>query len=142
MRKLTSLDEEDLKDVLQDVFIKIYKNLNNFDSSLKFSSWAYRIAHNQAISNYRKLKARPQVVALADNDTLLSLLASDSTNSGTRADQHYLQENIGRVLQRLQPKYREVLVLRFLADKDYQEIADILQKPLGTVGTILNSAKN
>lgn len=52
--------KEDREDVLQDIFIKIYKNLNGFDTSLSFSSWVYRIAHNEAISAYRKKNVRPE----------------------------------------------------------------------------------
>ena len=51
---------EDREDTLQDIFIKIYKNLNGFDTNLSFSSWVYRIAHNEAISAYRKKNVRPE----------------------------------------------------------------------------------
>ena len=51
---------EDQLDVLQEIFLKVYKNLNGFDRSLQFSSWIYRISHNEAISWYRKKNVRPE----------------------------------------------------------------------------------
>ncbi|MBU4536457.1 sigma-70 family RNA polymerase sigma factor [Patescibacteria group bacterium] len=58
--RISNLDKDDIEDVLQDIFIKVYKNLNGFDTSLKFSSWIYRITHNEVISNYRKFKNKAQ----------------------------------------------------------------------------------
>ena len=137
---MTNLDSEDIADVLQDVFIKVYKNLNNFDQELKFSSWVYRITHNQVISNFRKNKARPQTVPIEIDDNIVHNLASD-LDTGQLADLDYLRQNINVVLDKLDLKYREVLILKFLEDKDYKEISDILKKPVGTVGTLINRAK-
>ena len=141
IRKIANLSAEDIEDVLQDVFIKVYKNLNNFNPELKFSSWIYRITHNEVISNYRKLQARPLVINLpAEDDNFLNNLAS-SLETDNQIDRQLLRKNINQVLDKLDVKYREVLVLKFLEDKDYQEIADILQKPMGTVGTLISRAK-
>ena len=54
----------------------------------------------------------------------------------------YLKDNVRKVLEVMEPKYREVLVLRFWEDKDYGEISDILKKPMGTVATLLSRAKS
>src|SRR6056297_1971692 len=81
VRRLTNLDEEEIQDVLQDVFIKVYQNLNNFDARLKFSSWIYRITHNQVISNFRKVQSRPQTVAMEVEDDWLENLASNLNTS-------------------------------------------------------------
>lgn len=51
--RLGRFSTEDVEDILQNIFLKLYENLNGFDTDLKFSSWAYRIAHNEAISYYR-----------------------------------------------------------------------------------------
>lgn len=141
IRKITNLDEDDIEDVLQDVFIKVYKNLNNFDPDLKFSSWIYRIAHNQVISNHRKRKARPQTTTIDEQDNnFLENLAS-SLDTRQEADLSYLRKNINQVLNHLDLKYREVLILKFLEEKDYKEISDILKKPIGTIGTLISRAK-
>lgn len=138
--RISGLSREDAEDVLQDVFIKAYTNLNDFDTSLKFSSWIYRIAHNQVVSNFRKLKARPQAADIVESDKLLERIASE-IDIEDEVDRRYLAENIGKILSKLDKKYREVLVLKFLEEKDYQEISDILQKPKGTVAALLNRAK-
>ncbi|PIU78076.1 MAG: hypothetical protein COS72_03485, partial [Candidatus Moranbacteria bacterium CG06_land_8_20_14_3_00_43_56] len=62
IRRISAATQEDAEDLLQEIFVKVYRNLYGFDPSLKFSSWIYRIAHNQVISQWRKTKSRPQVL--------------------------------------------------------------------------------
>lgn len=138
--RITNVNRDEAEDILQDTFIKIYQNLNDFDAELKFSSWAYRIAHNQVISNYRKIKSRPQSIPLDINEEILGNLASD-LDVKKDLDAVFLRENIKKVLARLNIKYREVLILKFLEEKNYKEISDILKKPMGTVATLINRAK-
>ncbi len=140
IHRISQSNEQDAEDILQDVFLKAYLNLNNFDPSLKFSSWIYRITHNEVISAFRRQKARPQADNLSDNDELLSRLASDLD---LNKEIHWKEKTgeIKRVLSRLDGKYREVLVLKFLEDKNYTEISDILKKPMGTVATLISRAK-
>ncbi len=137
--RISGFSKEDAEDVLQEVFIKVYVNLNSFDDDLKFSSWIYRITHNEVINNYRKKKVRPQSVMDLD-DEFLNNLASDLKTDG-HIDQRYLKENVAKVIENLDPKYKEILVLRFWEDKDYSEISDILKKPMGTVATLISRAK-
>lgn len=137
--RISGFSKEDAEDILQEVFIKVYVNLNSFDDDLKFSSWIYRITHNEVINNYRKKKVRPQSVMDLD-DEFLNNLASDLKTDG-HIDQRYLKENVAKVIENLDPKYKEILVLRFWEDKDYSEISDILKKPMGTVATLISRAK-
>ncbi len=138
--RISNLNKDEAEDIVQDVFIKTYQNINDFDSSLKFSSWVYRIAHNQVISNYRKIKVRPKTFILNDDSNFLENLASDF-DLDKEIDLKYLKHNVNNTLNKLDTKYREVLILRFLEDKDYREISDILKKPMGTVATLINRAK-
>jgi len=138
--RISGLPKEDVEDLLQDVFIKVYQNLNDFDTSLKFSSWIYRIAHNETISNYRKTKSRPQSVSYDDEPALANQLAS-KTDFIKEIEKEYDAKVIRQVLSKMDKKYREVLVLKFLEEKDYNEISDILQKPIGTVGAMINRGK-
>lgn len=135
--RISSFNNEDAEDVLQEVFVKAYFNLNNFDPKLKFSSWIYRIAHNQTISEFRKKKVRP-VFYFEERDLVLF---ADKFNLSKSVDDTLLGEEISKVLQKMDKKYSEVLVLKFLEDKDYKEISDILKKPEGTVGTLISRAK-
>jgi RNA polymerase sigma-70 factor (ECF subfamily) len=139
LRRIGSPDPEELEDLLQDIFIKAYLNLNDFDQSLKFSSWLYRIAHNQAIDFWRRKKSRP--AQAVDPDDLFWLTVADEFDLEGEASQRELAGKIRLAIDRLEGDYRAVLVLRFLEEKDYQEIADILKKPPGTVATLINRAK-
>ena len=112
VRRIAGLGKEDTEDLLQDIFIKTYQNINSFDKDLKFSSWIYRIAHNEVIDNYRKKQSRPQGASF-DVENLLNNLASEF-NITKDLDHKYLQANISQVLNVMDLKYREVLILKFL----------------------------
>lgn len=140
IRRLTNIREEDIEDLLQEIFIKVYVNLNDFDRDLRFSSWIYRIAHNQVISHHRKISVRPEGSAVSiDGSAALQLAADIDLNMNV--DEAILKEEVAKVLRILDPSLREVLVLKFLEEKNYQEISDILKKPLGTVASLINRAK-
>lgn len=140
IRRIAGLDKEDIEDVLQEIFIKTYQNLNGFDTKLKFSSWIYRIAHNHVISNFRKTKARPVTLSLDEDENIARQIAS-SIDILKEVDQKLNAKVVAKVLARMDKKYKEILILKFLEEKDYTEISDILQKPIGTVGTLINRAK-
>ncbi|PIU79187.1 MAG: RNA polymerase sigma factor SigW, partial [Candidatus Moranbacteria bacterium CG06_land_8_20_14_3_00_43_56] len=105
-----------------------------------FSSWIYRIAHNQVISQWRKTKSRPQVLKFEADEDFLKFIAADEDLAGN-IERKFTGEEVRDVISRLDGKYKEVLVLKFLEEKDYKEISDILRKPLGTVATLINRAK-
>ena len=141
IRRITSIRDEDAEDLLQDIFLKVYLNLNDFDSGLKFSSWIYAIARNQVISNHRRLSVRAEGHSTNLEDESARKLASN-INIEKELDSKYLKDNVAKVLYSLNEKYREVLVLKFLEEKNYQEISDIIKKPVGTVGSLMNKAKS
>lgn len=135
--RISRLEREEAEDILQDVFIKTYYNLNEFDSELKFSSWIYRIAHNQTISEIRKRAIRPTIpLAKEDIDKF-----EDTFDIIKEIDNSINRQKIDKALSHLDEKYREVLILRFLDEKDYIEIADILKKPVSTIGNLIARGK-
>jgi len=140
--RMSGGNQDKAEDILQEIFIKVYRNLNSFNPKLKFSSWVYRIAHNEIINQYYKDKARTATISLDDTDQidLHAKLIYDEDIHNT----YVFGETAGAVkkaLEELPLKYREVLILRFFEDKDYKEISDILRKPPGTVAALLNRAK-
>lgn len=139
--RISRSTNEDAEDLLQDVFLSAYKNLNDFDQDLKFSSWVYRIAHNKVISHFRKVTARPKTMTYEGDVNLLNILASDE-DIAKDLERKYNALEVGNVLEKMDDRYREVLVLKFLEEKDYKEISDILEKPMGTVATLISRAKN
>lgn len=132
--------QEDADDVLQEAFIKIYVNLNDFDTSLSLSAWMYRIVHNEVVSHFRKQNIRPKVVDTEEELVLFEHLLDD-TDIPAELDKKILASIVRKALEALPEQYREVLVLRFLEDKTYDEIADILQIPSGTVATYISRGK-
>ncbi len=138
--RISRSTKEDCEDILQDVFLSAYKNLNDFDQDLKFSSWIYRITHNKVISHFRKVTARPKTTTYEGDSNLLNILASDE-DLVRNLERKYTAVEVKDVLDRLDERYREVLVLKFLEEKDYKEISDILEKPMGTVATLISRAK-
>jgi len=91
------------------------------------------------ISNFRKSQARPQQIDWDGKNILNNLMAD--FDIGKEMDKKYLAEVITDVLAEMDDKYQEVLILKYLEDKDYREISDILKKPMGTIATLLSRAK-
>ena len=137
--KISNINKEDAEDILQEVFIKAYQNLNDFDLNFKFSNWIYSIAHNATISAFRAIKVRPQTVSWEDKD-LNNILESTLDVENTSL-QKLTYKQILKIINRLPLKYKDVLILKFIEGKDYREISDILHKPMGTVATLINRAK-
>ncbi|HRH27013.1 MAG TPA: RNA polymerase sigma factor [Parcubacteria group bacterium] len=133
------VDKDNIEDVVQDVFIKTYRNIKSFDTSLRFSPWIYRIAHNTYINAIKKSSLNP--LYLFDFDTLLSYTAVEDPVAKER-EQKEIKEFIDRGLQSIEDKYREILVLYYIEEFSYKEIADILQIPMSTVGVRIMRAKN
>ncbi len=138
LRRLFNLNREDIEDILQEAFVKVYLNLNDFDGDLKFSSWIYRIVHNQAVSAWRKTKARGLAVNWEESDWQNLPETRDLLTEINRLQDRQI---VGAALTRLPLKYRDALVLKFLEEKSYKEISDILKKPEGTVATLINRGK-
>jgi len=144
INRIASVSQEESEDILQEIFIKVYRTLNGFNQKLKFSSWIYRIAHNEIINQYRKIKSYSAMITsnIEDDTDDLSELVCDTLD----IDGIYIsRENAQKVresLAELPDKYREVLILRYLEDRSYDEISDILRKAPGTVATLINRAKS
>lgn len=134
-------NSDDQLDVLQEIFIKAYRNLNSFDSTFSFSSWIYRIAHNEAISWYRKKNVRPEGHLVADSEELFEFIGSKEDGVEISFDKGINAKEVGRALEKLDEKYREPIILRFYEHKEYEEISDILQIPIGSVGTLIHRGK-
>jgi len=138
--RISNLNLDETEDVLQEVFIKVYKNLNGFDTSLKFSSWIYRITHNEVISNFRRIKNKATIIH-EDLDGNIMKNIADELNIEEEINLEFLKNNLFEILDQMDLKYKEVLVLKFWEQKSYSEISDILKKPEGTVATLINRAK-
>lgn len=132
------------EDVAQDVFIKAFRALESFDQRKKFSSWLFKIAHNSAIDRLRRRQI--DMVALETTDSeqpdLVAVIADGSSESpATRVERRDLAAAIEAAIRSLRPEYREVVVLRFQEGLAYEEIAEVVGLPLGTVKTHIFRAR-
>lgn len=131
---------QDIDDLLQNIFIKVYRNLNEYDNSLLFSSWIYRIAHNEMIDWYRKQKVRAGISIDDATEPFLAKLITDESVVDV-FDSTIEKATLTKALDALDEKYKDILVLRYFEEKSYEEIADIVKLPPGTVATRISRAK-
>ena len=127
-------DEQLAADAVQEALIKAYVNLHSFDVKKKFSSWLYRIVHNQAINLIRKNKQHSWIEENSELDSGIDL-EDDLIKKELKAHLH-------NCINQMPILYKEPLTLYFLEEKSYEEISDILRLPIGTVGTRIKRAKN
>lgn len=140
-------DRERAEDLVQEVFIRVYRHLHRFDRSKKFSTWIYTIASNLAKNELRNRSRNPLVLFQAirknwqDDDRPLQFEDPASRPDDLYRKRH-LRELVEQSVGRLPEHHREVFVLRELEGKSYEEIAEITSCNLGTVKSRLNRARN
>jgi RNA polymerase sigma-70 factor (ECF subfamily) len=139
VRKTSYFLNEDIEDILQEAFIKVYQNLNAFNDDYKFSTWIYQITRNTVIDAIRKKHVRPYSINL-ENEEILDFFASSIDMERELLTKSDLKE-VKRIISELPEKYREVMTLKFLEEKSYEEIMDIVKKPKGTVASLINRGK-
>ena len=136
-RKFLS-NPDNITDLVQDVFIKAYVNIRSFDAERKFSSWLYRIAHNEFVNALKKQKR--EVFHLFDADTIFPHPVAEET-ADSETNRREIKKEINRCLGKILPKYREVLILYYFDEMSYEEISDVLRIPVATVGVRLYRGK-
>ena len=126
-------DRDKAADIVQDSFIKAFVNLKGFDLKKRFSSWIYRIAHNEAMNAIKK------------SGREISLPEDWDIESGEDIQDDYdSKETVARVEKcfgQMPVLYSEPLFLHYIEDRSYEEIGDILRMPMGTVATRISRAK-
>ncbi len=137
------------EDLAQETFIKALNALESYRPEYKFSSWLFKIANNAAIDHLRKreldtlsLEGSPH----ADTPQLVEATAlqiGEKIESALEAVEHKeLGGEIERAIAKLRPEYRTCILLRHVEGRAYEEIAEILNLPLGTVKTYIHRARN
>lgn len=127
-------NREEAEDMAQETFLNIYKNLNKFKSDLKFSSWLFRIASNVCISHLRRRKG---ATLLELQEETLQFHPLTSNNPADLFEVKERHELIRLAVRQLPPKYQLVLLLKYMNDLSYQEIADALQISVHNVEMLL-----
>ena len=130
---------EDASDITQRAFINAYRKIGEFKGDAAFSTWIYRIAFNQAIS-FRRENRRAPVSIYSKDDEILSEPAEER-NPTERLESQETQRKVQQALDLLGEADRQIILLKDLQGASYDEIADILQIPKGTVRSRLHRAR-
>ena len=128
-------DSDEVEDVLQNTFIKVYRGLAGFRGGARLSTWIYRIARNEAINALSR--RRPDHARVDDLE--LEARGNDSPEDGLAKRQ--LRERLEHALSRLDEEQHVALELRYLGECSYSEIAEIMDIPMGTVKTHIHRGK-
>lgn len=135
IRKLLDRSVE-AEDTLQDVWIKVYRKLPNLKDETAFKPWLFRIAHNEAVSKLRKIRASPETRIV--DDPVFEEGADSIQDDLFRS---FDPRRVNNALQALSLPHREVLTLRFLEQLTCDEIADVVGCSSGTVRSRIHYAK-
>jgi len=128
----TILDEEDAKDLTQEVFYKIWKGLDNFRNESSLKTWVFKITQNH-LKNYLKSKKIKKILSLE--------FLFEEKNRDFESKDYYLSERIESLLSRLPEDYRRVLVLFYIDGFNIKEISEILGTKEGTIKSKLHRAR-
>jgi RNA polymerase sigma-70 factor (ECF subfamily) len=136
------------EDLAQEAFIRAFNAVSSFDPRYKFSSWIFKIANNHAIDHLRKRKldtvsidGSPHARTAQEEERTRLVLESANENPLEYVEHRELGDQIERAIGQLRPEYRTAVLLRHVEGYSYEEIAGIMDLPLGTVKTYLHRAR-
>ncbi|WP_338553261.1 RNA polymerase sigma factor SigW [Paenibacillus sp. KS-LC4] len=131
-------NRQEAEDVVQEAFMRVYRNLERYDETLKFSTWIYRIATNLCIDKLRKRKPVYSLDAEStDHEGLdgYSMIPSDNRTPESETLLSETQRIIHQAIDSLPPKYKTVMMLRYIEDLSLQEISEVMDIPVTTIKT-------
>lgn len=131
-------NHEDAQDITQEIYLRAWRALPSFRGEAKFTTWLYRLAVNTCLNRRRQLRAQLNIV---DSDKVLQRLATAESDPMAAALDKERAAHLWAAVDRLPEKYRLVIGLFYQEQRSYQEIAEILSLPLGTVKAHLSRAR-
>ena len=142
-------DRETAEDLAQDTFIKVLNNVERYRPEFKFSSWLFKIANNVAIDHLRRRQLDTISTDGSRHATTASEVEATSfevVETGQNALEQLTSRELGIAIERavgqLRPQYRSCILLRHVEGRSYEEIAQMLDLPLGTVKTYIHRARH
>jgi RNA polymerase sigma-70 factor (ECF subfamily) len=142
-------DRERAEDLSQDTFIKVMNALDRYDPTYKFSSWIFKIAHNTALDHLRKkepetlsLDGSPHARTAAEIEATTLTPASTAESPEDYAASRELGTEIEKAIGTLRYEYRTAILMCHVEGRPYEEIAEIMDVPLGTVKTYIHRGRN
>ncbi|HEX5725917.1 MAG TPA: sigma-70 family RNA polymerase sigma factor [Longimicrobiaceae bacterium] len=142
-------DREQAEDLAQETFIRVFNHIDRYDPQFKFSSWIFKIATNLTIDAIRKKEPATVSIdgsryATSAEDIEASTITVESKDENP--EQLLVAKELGSEIEvaiaRLRPEYRTAILLRHIDGREYQEIAEIMSVPLGTVKTYIHRARH
>lgn len=139
-------NKDDAEDLMIESFGKAFRNLHNYQPTYAFSTWLFRIATNNGIDHIRKKKLETfsidKKIAGSDGDDMQIDLKSNNPNPEQELITEQKKLLVKQLVDKLKPKYRRLIELRYYDELSYEEIAEKLEMPLGTVKAQLFRAKD
>jgi RNA polymerase sigma-70 factor (ECF subfamily) len=140
-------NRDDAEDLAQDVFVRALTHLDQFEPGTNFRAWLFRILVTTYINQYRKKHRTPEILAWEDlTPSMEQFISEDGGNGAENPEKAVLamitDEEVQSALNSLQEEFRTVVILSDLQDMAYQEIADALQIPIGTVRSRLSRGRS
>ncbi len=132
---------DDAADVVQDAFLNAYQSLHTFKGDAEFFTWLYRIAFNAAISLKRKKRAAVSLDAVGPDAGIDPDDPSEYVKPGAALERTEEETQLQEAMNRLSHEHREVLVLKDIDGVKYEDIAEILGVPIGTIRSRLHRAR-
>jgi len=137
---------EDAKDISQEVFLKAYRSLSNFDERSAFSTWLYRITHNTCIDEMRRRKGKQSYSLEEELENEEGSMQRQIADEGDTPEESLLREEqkseILQALDTLTEEHKMAIILRDVKGLSYEEIAEIQELSLGTVKSRISRARN
>ncbi len=137
------------EDLAQEAFIRAFNAIDSYNPDYKFSSWIFKIANNHTIDHLRKRKldtvsihGSPHARSDEEAERTAVVLESDVESPEAYVEAQELGGQIEEAIGQLRPEYRTAILLRHVEGHSYEEIAEIMDLPLGTVKTYLHRARN
>lgn len=140
-------NREDAEDLAQDVFVRALTHLNQFEAGTNFRAWLFRILMTTYINQYRRKRRMPEMLAWEDlTPNAEHAISLDNSNGADDPEEAVLaaitDEEVQSALNSLPSEFRTVVILSDLQELTYQEIADALQIPIGTVRSRLSRGRS
>ena len=129
-------NHEETQDLVQEAFIKSYNALESFNKQYSFSTWLFKIASNNCIDHLRKRRLQTTSIDVpiqTDEGSISQELPDNSYSPEKDSLRNEMFESIDSIIEELPKKYKQVIILRHKEDKSYEEIAQSLDIPIGTV---------
>jgi RNA polymerase sigma-70 factor (ECF subfamily) len=132
---------DDAADVVQDAFLNAFQSLRTFKGDAEFFTWLYRIAFNTAISLKRKKRPALSLEAHAGETGIDPDDPSEYVRPGAALERSEDERELGAAIARLSPEHREVLLMKDIDGLKYEDIAELLGVPIGTIRSRLHRAR-